>query len=100
MVLFMLCRAVFVEWLLLKPCCAKMCGILFVMYSSSIFSNVLAITESSKMCLYDVSMFISLLCFGFGTMFANFHVCGMMLFSVMLYILGVGFSMLWGVVVL
>ena len=37
MVLFMLCSAVLVEWLLLKPCCVKMCG----MYGSSVFSSVL-----------------------------------------------------------
>ena len=41
MVLFILCSAVLVEWLLLKPCCVKMCGMLFVMYGSSVFSNVL-----------------------------------------------------------
>ena len=29
MVLFMLCSAVLVEWLLLKPCCVEMCGMLF-----------------------------------------------------------------------
>ena len=28
MVLFMLCSAVLVEWLLLKPCCGEMCGML------------------------------------------------------------------------
>ena len=26
MVLFMLCSAVLVEWVLLKPCCVEMCG--------------------------------------------------------------------------
>ena len=41
MVLFMLCSAVLVEWLLLKPCCVDMCGMLFVMYGSSVFSSVL-----------------------------------------------------------
>ena len=49
MVLFMLCSAVLVEWLLLKPCCVEM---LFVMYGSSVLSSV----------------------FGIGMMFANFHV--------------------------
>ena len=39
-VLFMLCSAVLVEWLLLKPCCVEMCGMLFVMYESSVFSSV------------------------------------------------------------
>ena len=64
MVLFMLCSAVLVEWLLLKPCCVEMCGVLFVMYGSSVFSSVFAITERSETGLYDVPMSISL--FGFG----------------------------------
>ena len=37
---FMWCRAVLVEWLLLKSCCVEMCGLLFVMYGSSVFSSV------------------------------------------------------------
>ena len=41
MVLFMLCSAVLVEWLLLKSCCVEVCGMLFVMYGSSVFSSVL-----------------------------------------------------------
>ena len=40
MVLFMLCSAVLVEWLILKPYCVEICGILFVMYGSSVFSSV------------------------------------------------------------
>ena len=74
MVLFMLCSAALVEWLLLKPCCVEMCGMLFVMYGSSVFSSVFAITERSEMGLYDVPMFISLFGFGIGMMFASFHV--------------------------
>ena len=74
MVLFMLCSAVFVVWLLLKPCCMDMCGMLFVMYGSSVFSSVFAITERSEIGLYDVPMFISLIGFGIGMMFASFHV--------------------------
>ena len=62
--LFMLCSAVLVEWLLLKPCCVEMCGMLFVVYGSSVFSSVFAITERSEMDLYDVPMFMSL--FGCG----------------------------------
>ena len=42
-----------VEWLLLKPCCVEM---LFVMYGSSVFSIVFAITERSEMGLYDVAV--------------------------------------------
>ena len=41
MVLFMLCSAVLVEWLLLKPWCVEMCGMLFVMYVCNVFSSVL-----------------------------------------------------------
>ena len=40
MVLFILCIAVLVEWFLLKPCCVEMCGMVFVMYGSSVFSSV------------------------------------------------------------
>ena len=40
MVLFMLCSSMLVEWLLLRPCCVDMCGMLFVMYGSSVFSSV------------------------------------------------------------
>ena len=72
MVLFMLCSAELVEWFLLKPCCVEMCGMLFVMYGSSVFSSVFAITERSEMGLYDVPMFMSL--FGIGMMFVSFHV--------------------------
>ena len=73
-VLFMLCSAVIVEWLLLKPCCVEMCWMLFVMYGSSVFSSVFAITERSEMGLYNVPMFMSLFGFGIGMMFASFHV--------------------------
>ena len=73
MVLFMLCSAVLVEWLLLKLCCVEMCGMFFVMYGSSALSSVFAITERSEMGLYDVPVFMSL--FGFRIrIFASFHV--------------------------
>ena len=36
MVLFMLCSAVLVEWLRLKPPCVEICGTLFVVYGSSL----------------------------------------------------------------
>ena len=74
MVFFMVCSAVLVEWLLLKPCCLEMCGILFVMYGSSVFSSVFTITERSVMGLYDVVMFMSLFGFGICMMIASFHV--------------------------
>ena len=74
MVLFMFCSAVLLEWLLLKPCCVEMCGMLFVVYGSSVFSSVFAITERSEMGLYYVNMFMSLFGFGIPIMFASFHV--------------------------
>ena len=52
MVLFMLCSAVLVEWLPLKPCCVEMCGMLFVMYGSSVFSSVwLSLREVRWVCM-------------------------------------------------
>ena len=65
---------VLVEWLLLKSCCVEMCGMWFVMYGSSVFFSVFAITERSEMGLYNVPMFMSLFGFGIGMMFASFHV--------------------------
>ena len=50
-----------VEWLLLKPCCVEMCGVLFVMYGSCVFSSVFAITDRSEMGLYDVHVFVRFL---------------------------------------
>ena len=74
MVLFMLCRVVLVEWFLLKPCCVEICGMLFVIYGSSVSSSVFAITERSEMGMYDVPMFMSLFGFGIYMMFASVHV--------------------------
>ena len=74
MALFMVCSAALVEGLLLKPCCVELCGMLFVMYESSVFSSVFAITERSEMGMYDVPMIMSLFGFGIGMMFASFHV--------------------------
>ena len=51
-----------------------------MMYGSSVFSRVFAITERNEMGLYDVPMFMSLFGFGIGMMFASFHVWGMMLY--------------------
>ena len=71
---FMLYNAVLVEWLLLKPCCVEMSGMLFVMYGSSVFSSIFPITERSEMCLYDLPMFLYLFGFEIGMMLASFHV--------------------------
>ena len=70
----MLCSDVLVEWLPLNPCCVEICGMLVVMYGSSVFSSVFAITERSGMGLYDVPMFMSLFGLVIGMMFASFHV--------------------------
>ena len=54
MVLFMLCSAVLVEseWLLVKQCCVDMCGMLFVMYGSSVCSSVLlSLREVRWVCM-------------------------------------------------
>ena len=53
---------------------AILCGVLSVMYGSSVFSSVLAFTERSEMRQFDVPMFMSLFGFGFGMMFASFQV--------------------------
>ena len=70
----MLCTAVLFKWLLLKPCCVVMCGMLFVMYGSSVFSSVFAITARSEMGRYEVPMFMSLFGFEIGMVFSSFHV--------------------------
>ena len=58
------------------PCCV---GMFAVMYGIRLFSNVFAITERRDMGLYEVSLFMSLLGFGMGSMLSNFHMCGIML---------------------
>ena len=48
----MLCSVVIVEWLLLKPCCVAMCGMLFVMYGSSVSPVfLLSLTEVRWVCM-------------------------------------------------
>ena len=47
---------------------------LFVMYVSSVFSSVFAITERSEMGLYYAFLFMSLFGFGIGIMFTSFYV--------------------------
>ena len=59
MVLFMLCSVVIVEWLLLKPCCVEICGILFVMYGNSVFSSFfLSLREMRYICMIYVRVFV------------------------------------------
>ena len=48
----MLCSAVLVEWLLLKPWCVEMCVMLLLMYWSSVFSSVLlSLREVKWVCM-------------------------------------------------
>ena len=84
-VLLMLCRAVFVECLVLNTC-VVMFGMFCVMYGRITFSSVFAITDRRDIGLYDVPMLMSLLGLGIGMMLANFHTCGILLsFSAALY---------------
>ena len=63
-----MCRVIAFEAVL-----CEMCGMLFVMYGSSVFPSVFDMIERSEMVLYDVPMFMSLLGFGnVGMMFASF----------------------------
>ena len=48
-----------------------------VLYGRRLFSSVFAITMRRDTGLYEVPL--SLLCFGMGIMFDNFHMCGNML---------------------
>ena len=60
----MLCSAVFVECLVLNPCCVVMFAIFCVMYGRITFSSVFAITDRRDIGLYDVPMLMSLLGLG------------------------------------
>ena len=44
-----------------------------------LFYSILAITERRDMGLYEVSLSMSLLGFGMGTMLANLHMCGIIM---------------------
>ena len=72
-VLLMLCSAVFVECLVLRPCCVVMFGMFCVMYGRITFSSVFAITDIRHIGLYDVPMLMYLLGLGIGMMLASFH---------------------------
>ena len=66
--LLMICSAVIVEWHFEAVLCLA-----WVIWKKSI-SRVLAINARSEMGLHEVLMFMSLLGFGVGIMFVNFHV--------------------------
>ena len=69
----------FVECLVLNPCCVVMFSMLCVIYGRITFSSVFAITDRRDIGLYDVPKVISLLGLGTGMMLANFHTCGILL---------------------
>ena len=72
--LFSVCSAVTVKCCVLYLCCMGVFGMFTVMYGRRLFSSVFAITERRDMGLYEVTLSVSLLGFGIGTMLANFHV--------------------------
>ena len=78
-VLFTVYSAVTVECCVLYPCCVGVFGMFAVMLGKRLFSSIFAITERRDMGLYEVPLSTSVLCFGMGTMLANFHMCGIML---------------------
>ena len=55
---------------MLAFCCVDMYGILFVMYSNSVF----AITERSEMVLYDVHIRMHQFRIGIVLMFCFYHI--------------------------
>ena len=69
----MLCSAVFVDCLVLNPCCVVMFGMFCVMYGRITFSSVFAITDRRDIGLYDVPMLMYLLGLGIGMILASFH---------------------------
>ena len=72
-VLLMLCSAVFVECLVLNPCCVVMFGMFCVMYGRITFSSVFVITDRRDIGLHDVPMLMSLLGLRISMMLASFH---------------------------
>ena len=72
-VLLMLCSAVFVECLVLNPCCVVMFGMFCVMYGRITFASIFIITDSRDIGLYDVPMLMSLLGLEIRMMLASFH---------------------------
>ena len=72
-VLLMLCSAVFVECLVLNPCCVVMFGMFCVMYGRITILECFSITDRRDIGLYDVPMLMSLLGLGIGMMLASFH---------------------------
>ena len=58
----------------LRGCVLYVCGYV----RKKALLQLCAITERRDMGLYDVSLSMSFLGFGMGTMLVNFHMCGIM----------------------
>ena len=72
-VFVILCSAVVVEWLVLKPCWCCMLGMFCVISGRTVFSRVLTIRDRREIGLYDMLSPKFLLGFGIGILFASFH---------------------------
>ena len=70
-VLLMLCSDVFVEGLVLNPCC-DVCYVLCYVWKNRLL-KCFAITDRRDIGLYDVPMLMCLLGLGIGMMLVNFH---------------------------
>lgn len=77
MVLMMLCSAVLVECLGLKPCWCGFGGMLSVMWWRMVFSRTLAIGVRSEIGLKDGPSLWFFPGFGMGMILPSFQICGM-----------------------
>ena len=78
-VLFNVCSAVTLEWVVLCIRVAWVCLVCLLLCKKEGSSPVSAIAERRDMGMYEVLLSITLLGFGMGTMLANCHMCGIML---------------------
>ena len=60
--------------------CTRVAWVCFLLCKEVDSSPVSTIAERRDMGLYEVPLSMSLLGFGMGTMLANLHMCGIMLF--------------------
>ena len=68
------CKAVEVEWCVLKPCWCGLFGMLAVIYGRMIFSMILVMGESSEIGLYEDPRPGSLFGLGIGMISASFQI--------------------------
>ena len=58
---------------------AWVCLVCLLLCKEECYSPVSAITEKRDIGLYEVPLYMFLLCFGMGAMLASLHICGIML---------------------